>query len=218
MFWTLKPNSPIVFLTQLIPLVDYYAILELNSSATERDIKVAFRRLAKKYHPDVNDTPSAPEKFQYVYMAYEVLSDPFKKNLYDELKGHNATVDPLTSEFDYDSGFGEWERKAAERGTEYANMRYEQFEEKELKGLDFFYHQLALIVGIFGLFLLGGAALYSAKTFVTAYMNGKIPATYLIGAVPIAAFGLFILWQVIQMTRVLRDSFATKLKKPKSED
>lgn len=177
---------------------------------------MAFRKLAKKYHPDVNDEPSAPEKFQYIYMAYEVLSDPFKKNLYDELQGSHATADPLVS--DFDSGFGEWERKAAERGTEYANMRYEQFKEKELKGLDFFYHQLALFMGIIGLFLLGGAALYSAQTFVTAYLDDKIPLSYLAGAVPIAAFGLFILWQVIQMSRVFRDSFTAKLKKEKPED
>ncbi len=63
---------------------DYYEVLEIDKSASEEDIKKAYRRLAKKYHPDVNKEPGAEEKFKEVNEAYEVLSDPQKKATYDQ--------------------------------------------------------------------------------------------------------------------------------------
>jgi DnaJ-class molecular chaperone len=65
---------------------DYYEVLEVPRTATEDDIKKAYRKLARKYHPDVNpgDT-SAEEKFKQVGEAYAVLSDPEKRKRYDQL-------------------------------------------------------------------------------------------------------------------------------------
>ena len=57
---------------------DYYEVLGVSKDASLNDIKLAFRRLAKKYHPDVNKAPDAKEKFQEVQEAYEVLSDENK--------------------------------------------------------------------------------------------------------------------------------------------
>ncbi|MBI1183693.1 DnaJ domain-containing protein [bacterium] len=196
-------------------MVDYYDILNIDTTASERDIKVAFRKMAKKYHPDVNDHQDAPEKFKKVYMAYEVLSDPFKKRLYDEIH-QNAMAGESganQSSFNYDAGFDEWEYRAAERADHYANMRYKQFEKQELKGLDFVYHQVALLLGIVGLFAMGGGALYFAKTIITAYMAGKTPASSLIGAVVLGIFGLFILYYVNQMIKVFAQTFLKKLTK-----
>ena len=62
---------------------DYYDILEITSAADAEEIKKAFRNQARLWHPDVNDTPQALEKFQEVQEAYEVLSDPWKKYEYD---------------------------------------------------------------------------------------------------------------------------------------
>ncbi len=63
---------------------NYYATLELNQGADEKQIKSAFRRLARKYHPDLNPGDKAAEtKFKEINEAYEVLSDPDKKKLYD---------------------------------------------------------------------------------------------------------------------------------------
>ena len=58
---------------------DYYEVLGLSKSASEQDIKKAYRALAKKYHPDVNKAADAEEKFKEINEAYEVLSDPQKK-------------------------------------------------------------------------------------------------------------------------------------------
>lgn len=65
--------------------IDYYKILNLNKSATEADIKKAYRKLARKYHPDVNpDDKEAERKFKEVNEANEVLSDPEKRKKYDK--------------------------------------------------------------------------------------------------------------------------------------
>src|SRR5205814_8484016 len=65
---------------------DYYATLGVNKSATEKDIKQAFRKLARKHHPDVNPGDKAAEaKFKEINEAYEVLGDPEKRKKYDEL-------------------------------------------------------------------------------------------------------------------------------------
>jgi curved DNA-binding protein CbpA len=63
---------------------DYYKILEVSDDATSEDIKVAFRRLARQYHPDVNpNNPTAAEKFKLISQAYETLSDSVKRSRYD---------------------------------------------------------------------------------------------------------------------------------------
>ena len=62
---------------------DYYETLGVNRNASEDDLKKAYRRLAMKYHPDRNPSPEAEEKFKQINEAYEVLSDPKKKQIYD---------------------------------------------------------------------------------------------------------------------------------------
>ena len=70
---------------------DYYEILGVNRNASEQDIKKAYRRLARKYHPDLNkdDPKTAEEKFKEVNGAYQTLSDADKRAQYDQL-GHDA--------------------------------------------------------------------------------------------------------------------------------
>ena len=68
---------------------DYYEVLGVDKNASEADIKSAFRRLAKKYHPDVSKEENAAEKFKEAQEAYAVLSDPEKRKQYDQF-GHSA--------------------------------------------------------------------------------------------------------------------------------
>ena len=62
---------------------DYYEVLGLSKGASEDEIKKAYRKLSKKYHPDINKEPDAEEKFKEVSEAYEILSDPQKRAAYD---------------------------------------------------------------------------------------------------------------------------------------
>ena len=65
--------------------IDYYKVLDLDKSATKEDIKKAYRKLARKYHPDLNPNDTAAQKkFQQINEAHEVLIDPEKRKKYDQ--------------------------------------------------------------------------------------------------------------------------------------
>lgn len=68
---------------------DYYQVLGVSKNATPDELKRAYRKLAMQYHPDKNKTPEAEAKFKEINAAYEVLSDPQKKQMYDSY-GHSA--------------------------------------------------------------------------------------------------------------------------------
>src|SRR2546421_5986946 len=64
---------------------DYYQTLGVARTASEKELKSAYRRLARQYHPDVNKDPKATDRFKLINEAYEVLSDPKKRTKYDQL-------------------------------------------------------------------------------------------------------------------------------------
>src|SRR5262249_49382118 len=78
---------------------DYYDILGVKKSASAEDIRKAFRKLARKYHPDVNPgDKAAEEKFKALSEANDVLSDPKKRKIYDQFGFYSDTIDPATAD------------------------------------------------------------------------------------------------------------------------
>ena len=78
-------------------MTDHYTTLGLNSAATLADIKKAFRQKASFYHPDRNTAVDAAARFRAVQEAYDVLSDPEKRQAYDDNRRRSLLDDPIDS-------------------------------------------------------------------------------------------------------------------------
>jgi curved DNA-binding protein len=84
---------------------DYYAVLGVEKTATQDDIKRAYRKLARKHHPDVNKEEGAEDKFKEIGEANDVLSDVEKRSAYDQIgEGHQAGQ-PFNPSPNWDAGF-----------------------------------------------------------------------------------------------------------------
>ena len=83
------------------PKEDLYVILGVPKTATKKEIKESYLKLAKKYHPDANtDNPQAKEQFQELVNAYDILSDDSRKQRYDTYK-HSTNIRPPTKDYPY---------------------------------------------------------------------------------------------------------------------
>ena len=93
----------------MVTKTDYYKVLGINKDADEKTIKKAYRKLAKKYHPDINPGDTAAEaRFKEVTEAYEILSDPEKRKLYDRFgaSAFDGTGNAQSGAYSNAGGFG----------------------------------------------------------------------------------------------------------------
>lgn len=95
----------------------YYEILNISTYASSNEILIAFRKLAKQYHPDKNKNPDATTKFIQIYEAYKILSNPETKSKYDKFL-HNKDI--ITQ----DSQFNDFVKNAKNEGKTFANTTY----------------------------------------------------------------------------------------------
>ncbi|HOA22361.1 MAG TPA: DnaJ domain-containing protein, partial [Anaerolineaceae bacterium] len=128
---------------------DYYKTLGLDKTAKEADIKSAYRRLARKYHPDVNPgKPEAEEKFKEINEAYQVLSDPEKRQKYDQF-GSQWQQYRSSGGSPEDFNWGPWRSQPA-GGSGYRTMTQEELNEM-LGGMGGFSDFFETLFGGFGM-------------------------------------------------------------------
>ncbi|HEY7166308.1 MAG TPA: J domain-containing protein [Candidatus Binatia bacterium] len=111
---------------------DYYQVLGVARKASVDDIRKAYRKLARKYHPDINPgDKSAEEKFKEISVAYEVLSDAEKRKLYDEFgeQGLSAGFDPEKAR-----AYQQWQQQSSQTG---GSFRFEHGDMGDLFGFGF---------------------------------------------------------------------------------
>jgi curved DNA-binding protein len=107
---------------------DYYKILGVDRKASQDDIKKAYRKLARKYHPDMNQGDKvAEEKFKEIGEAYEVLSDPEKREKYDQF-GASWQQYSRSGGRPEDFDWSQWTSGAPGGGTQTRSMSQEEFE------------------------------------------------------------------------------------------
>lgn len=106
--------------------MNYYQILGISEDATIEDIKKSYRKLALKYHPDINPSNNSTAKFIEITQAYEILKDADKRKAYDS---------SINSNIDKNSNFNQWQNDARQKAKKDADTNFSDFEDKLKKEL-----------------------------------------------------------------------------------
>lgn len=104
-------------------MTNFYQILELEKGASELEIKKAFRRLAKKHHPESGSTHANEQKFQHIHTAYSILIDPDKRKYYD----------PMLESNDDESYLEDWKQEANHEYKKFEDMDYADYVDRKIK-------------------------------------------------------------------------------------
>lgn len=121
---------------------DYYQIMGIKRSATQDEIKRAYRKLARKYHPDVSKEADAEQRFKEVGEAYEVLKDPEKRAAYDQLGANWKAGQDFNAPPDWDAGFEFDGGGFTGHGTGGYNSQYHSFDETDASAYSDFFESL----------------------------------------------------------------------------
>jgi hypothetical protein len=172
-------------------LTDYYAILQLPKDATLDDVKRSYRRLARQYHPDVNHSADAQDKFIAITEAYEYLSHYLTEK--QELSSYTKEeVSNMEAQIIIDEWLRAERERIRERARKHAGMHYSQFKKTDYyKTTEARQNLVVSILAIaLGLFVMGGSVLGSIKVLTE---NDKLRNINYIGStVVIFIFGLIL--------------------------
>ncbi len=133
---------------------DYHALLQVARNVTRPEIQAAYRRLAKKYHPDVNKSADAHEKFCEITEAYEFLINHWQQPQADAVTGPR---DPGYAPFRHSEDYEQFRHEVRERAQQHAKMRYEKFRKQheafQVSGINDLGLLFTIALRVFGLLL-----------------------------------------------------------------
>jgi len=159
-------------------MTNYYKTLGITKNATNTDIKKAYRRLALIYHPDVNKEANAHQKFIEIQEAYEILSDTYKRSVYDDL--NKKTYEKSESVTKEENNYYKWKEEATAKGREYSEMDFKEFKYKFLDTLVLIYDGTkkagktgCLIFGTLFFFIDGLIGIYFIIKQIISISEGK---------------------------------------------
>lgn len=178
-----------------------YELLGINRNAEQGEVKKAYRRLAKKYHPDTSDIPNAGQTFQQIQKAYEVLSDPHKRQVYDRRlvwQERRAEQQAYRKYQHYHEDTAQYQ--ARQRAAYYARRRREQMEaETSLDYVTFHLKQtLGLAINLVILFAGIFCFAYGLYFLFIKDFNGSMVAGYFI-----TGTGISLMYSMVKAMRIL---------------
>ena len=119
-------------------MADYYQLLGVPGNATELQIRAAYRKKAKLYHPDLNKSPDAHSMFILLTMAYETLVNPSTRERYDQNKAGSSSS--------YTSTYDEWLKAKKAKEEFHARMRHYEFLRNREQFRQSRYYKLAILI------------------------------------------------------------------------